>query len=188
MQSLALVEDFESATDIHRVSSLGDGETPVAIFCLNHDQKHSETLCITTLTRQGMIKKSLASELPGPSSDLFVLCKVNEGDELGWAMVNENEMQYFILTSHGMSIRFEGNEVRAMGLVAAGVNALKLASDDQVAGMAEITKGLDIFAVSTDGKGWRMEEGEFPLQGRYGQGVNTCKLKTRQRDCWTDCW
>jgi DNA gyrase subunit A len=177
VQSLALVEDFDSAIDIHRVSSLREGETPEAIFCLSHEQKHSETLCITTLTKQGMIKKSLAAELPGPSSDLFVLCKVNEGDELGWAMISESETQYFILTSQGMSIRFEGNEVRVMGLVAAGVNALKLGSNDKVAGLAEITKGLDIFAVSTDGKGWRMEEGEFPLQGRYGQGVNTCKLK-----------
>jgi DNA gyrase subunit A len=177
VQSLALVEDFDSASDIHRVCSLKDGDAPVALFCLNHDQKHSESLCVTTLTRQGMIKKSLVSELPGPSSDTFVLCKVNDGDELGWATLNENETQYLILTSHGMSIRFEGNEVRVMGLVAAGVNALKLAMSDQVAGMVEITKGLELFAVSSDGKGWRMEEKEFPVQGRYGQGVNTCKVK-----------
>jgi len=177
VQSLHLVEDFENASDIHRVCSFKEGDSPVALFCLSHDQKHSESLCVTTLTKQGMIKKSLVSELPGPSSDTFVLCKVNEGDELGWAMLNENETQYLILTNHGMSIRFEGDEVRIMGLVAAGVNALKLASGDQVAGMVEITKGLELFAVSSDGKGWRMDEKEFPIQGRYGQGVNTCKIK-----------
>ncbi len=177
VQSLPLVEDFESASDIHRVCSLKDGDSPTSLFCLSHDQKHSETLCVTTLTKQGMIKKSLVSELPGPSSDTFVLCKVNDGDELDWAMLNENETQYLILTSLGMSIRFEGDDVRVMGLVAAGVNALKLGAGDQVAGVVDITKGLELFAVSSDGKGWRMEEKEFPIQGRYGQGVNTCKLK-----------
>lgn len=177
VQALALVDDFEKGSEIHRVSAFKEGDVPVAVFCLSHDQKNSENLCVTTLTRQGMIKKTLTSELPGPSAELFVLCKVNEDDELGWVMVNEAQSQYLIATRNGMSIRFEGNDVRAMGLIAAGVNALKLAGQDQVAGVVEIKKGLEVLAVSSDGRGWRMEEDAFPVQGRYGQGVNTCKLK-----------
>ncbi|MCK7481828.1 MAG: hypothetical protein M0C28_35150 [Candidatus Moduliflexus flocculans] len=39
-----------------------------------------EETCVITITRFGMIKKSLISELPGPSAQTFVLVKVNEGD------------------------------------------------------------------------------------------------------------
>jgi DNA gyrase/topoisomerase IV subunit A len=177
VQSLANVEEFENGSDFHRVTPFAENEIPIAMFCLSNDQKKSESLSVITLTKQGMIKKSQVSELPGPSSELFVLCKVNEDDELGWVNVLENGINYLILTRNGMSIRFADEEVRAMGLVAAGVNALKLSAQDQVAGMVEIKKGLEIFAVSSDGKGWRMEEEVFPIQGRYGQGVNTCKLK-----------
>ena len=181
VQALPIVEDFEKASEIHRVSAFKEGDVPVAVFCLSHEQKNSETLSVTTLTRQGMIKKTLTSELPGPSAELFVLCKVNEEDELGWVMVNDAQSHYLIATGNGMSIRFEGNDVRAMGLVAAGVNALKLAGQDQVVGVVEIKKGLEVLAVSSDGRGWRMEEEVFPVQGRYGQGVNTCKLKPGSR-------
>ena len=63
-----------------------------------------------------------------------------------------------------------------MGLIAAGVNALKLGGDDEVAGMVEIIKGSEIVLLSSDGKGWRVPEEGFPVQGRYGQGVITCRL------------
>lgn len=177
IQSLGLVEEFEQGQDVHRVTAFEEGDTPVGMFCLSQEQRNTPSLCVTTLTKLGMIKKSMTSELPGPSSDVFALCKVNEGDELGWVMVNETETQYLLLTKLGMSIRFTGDDVRAMGLVAAGVNALKLSAQDQVVGFVEVGQGLDVFAVSSDGKGWRMPETVFPVQGRYGQGVNTCKLK-----------
>jgi len=177
VQPLPLVESIENGTDFYRITPFDDDDPPVSMFCLSNEQKNSETLCITTLSKQGMIKKSLTSELPGPSSDLFTLCKVNEDDELGWVMINESENNYLIITRNGMSIRFEGGDVRAMGLVAAGVNALKLGSGDEVAGMVSIEKGLEVAAISSDGKGWRMKEEVFPVQGRYGQGVITCKLK-----------
>ena len=177
VQPLPLVDSIEKGSDFHRVTAFSEDDLPVAMFCLSNEQKKSETLCITTLSRQGMIKKSMISDLPGPSSDLFTLCKVNDGDELGWVMINESDNNYLIVTKNGMAIRFAGNDVRAMGLVAAGVNALKLSKDDEVAGMDEVSKGQQVAVIASDGKGWHMKEDVFPLQGRYGQGVITCKLK-----------
>ncbi|MCX6054942.1 MAG: DNA topoisomerase 4 subunit A [Chloroflexi bacterium] len=177
VQTLQTVEEFENGMDYHRIAPFNDGDVPITLFCVSNEQKISETICVTTLSQQGMIKKSLVSDLPGPSSDLFVLAKINEGDELRWALLTEHESNYLIITQLGMAIRFGGNEVRAMGLIAAGVNALKLSEKDVVAGIIEISSGDEILAISSDGKGWRMGEEVFPLQGRYGQGVNTCKLK-----------
>jgi DNA gyrase subunit A len=177
VQTLPLVENLENGSDYFRVTPLREGNFPVGLFCVSSLNKKSDSICITTVTKQGMIKKSLVSELPGPSSDLFTLVKVNEEDELGWVLVTENETNYLILTKIGMSIRFEGNEVRPMGLIAAGVNALKLSQSDEVAGVIEVNGKSEIMAVSTDGAGWRMNESVFPIQGRYGQGVITCKPK-----------
>jgi DNA gyrase subunit A len=156
VQALPLVESPEQGLTFSRVTPFGEEEKPVFIFCLSLDEKGAGSQCITTLTRQGMIKRSLVSELPGPSSDLFTLCKVNEGDELGWGLITGEEHHLLLITKNGMSIRFTAQEVRAMGLVAAGVNAMKLSSTDEAAGMLEVG---------------------FPLQGRYGQGVITCRLK-----------
>lgn len=63
-----------------------------------------------------------------------------------------------------------------MGLVAAGVNAIKLAEDDAVAGMVELAGKGDVALIANNGMAWRIEQEGFPIQGRYGQGVIGCRL------------
>ena len=131
---------------------------------------------MVSITRQGLIKKSLVSELKGPSSDMFTLVKVNEGDSLVSVQVMQDQSQYLIVTKKGMAIRFEGSEVRVMGMVAAGVNALKLAAEDVVVGMVELLGKGEVVIIASNGSGWRIETDGFPVQGRYGQGVIGCRL------------
>jgi DNA gyrase subunit A len=63
-----------------------------------------------------------------------------------------------------------------MGLIAAGVNAIKLGKDDWVAGMTEISGKGEITWVASNGLAWRVALEDFPIQGRYGQGVIGCRL------------
>jgi DNA gyrase subunit A len=131
-----------------------------------------EETCVITTTKLGMIKKSLVTELPGPSSQTFVLVRVNEGDRLLEAGLTDNKSKDILLvTAQGMAIRFKEEEVRPMGLVAAGVNGLKLADKDEVVGMALLPAEGEIFFITTEGKAKRVEQKEFPVQGRYGRGV-----------------
>jgi hypothetical protein len=58
-----------------------------------------------------------------------------------------------------------------MGLVAAGVNGLKLADKDEVVGMEILPAEGEIFLITSEGKAKRVEQKEFPVQGRYGRGV-----------------
>ena len=124
-----------------------------------------------------MIKKSLVSELPGPSAQAFTIAKINKNDSLAGAFLSQTTSDLLILTAGGMAIRFAGEEVRPMNLGAAGVNAIKLAGDDQVISAVELTGKGEFLFVASDGSGWRMEEDSFPVQGRYGQGVSAAKLK-----------
>jgi DNA gyrase subunit A len=166
-------EKLTQGTMFHRVSPLTENDSLAAVFSLP-SQKSTlpEETCIVTCTRLGMIKKSLITELPGPSSQTFVLVRVNEGDRLIELGLTDNKTKDLLLfTSQGMAIRFKEDDVRPMGLVAAGVNGLKLNDGDEVVGMGILPADGEVLIVTSEGKAKRMEQKEFPVQGRYGKGV-----------------
>jgi DNA gyrase/topoisomerase IV subunit A len=92
-------------------------------------------------------------------------------------LITEEVTEYVVATSEGMAIRFAGNEVRAMGLVAAGVNAIKLPKGAFALGFVDLKNADDLLFIASDGFGWRIKKEDFPVQGRYGQGVVIGKLK-----------
>ncbi|HSL28571.1 MAG TPA: DNA gyrase subunit A [Anaerolineales bacterium] len=167
----------------HRVTPLNDSDSLAAVFALpsRKDTLSAET-CVITATKLGMVKKSLVTELPGPSSQTFVLVRVNEGDRLIDVGLTDNKSKDILLvTAQGMAIRFREEEVRPMGLVAAGVNGLKLADRDEVVGMEILPTEGEIFLITSEGKAKRVEQKEFPVQGRYGRGVIAWDLPERIR-------
>src|SRR5215216_5694306 len=166
-------DKLSQGTLFHRVSPLTENDSLAAVFALP-SQKSAlpEETCVITATKLGMIKKSLISELPGPSSQTFALVKINEGDRLIEVGLTDNKTKDILLvTAHGMAIRFKEDDVRPMGLVAAGVNGMKLDDQDEVIGMEILPTEGEILIVTSDGKAKRIEQKEFPLQGRYGKGV-----------------
>jgi DNA gyrase subunit A len=80
-----------------------------------------------------------------------------------------------------MAIRFKEDDVRPMGLVAAGVNGMKLDDRDEVVGMEILPAEGEIFLLTSDGKAKRVQEKDFPLQGRYGKGVIAWDLPDKVR-------
>jgi DNA gyrase subunit A len=125
-----------------------------------------------------MLKKSLLSELPGPSAQSFYLCKVNEGDALLNLTVTTGTDEIFLATRLGMAIRFSETDIRPMGLIAAGVNGIKLDAADEVVGLELQNNQHELFVITSDGRAKRIDWGEFPVQGRYGRGVNLWNLST----------
>jgi DNA gyrase subunit A len=155
-----------------KVSPLKPEEKIAAAFALPAKRSElSAEACVLTVTRGGMIKKSLLSELPGPSAQIFMLAKVNDGDALGWVALTNGKNEIVMATANGYAIRFSEEDVRPMGLVAAGVNGIKLAGNDSVIGAETLPQEGDLFFVASDGKAKRVSAKEFPVQGRYGRGV-----------------
>ncbi len=161
-----------------KVSPLTPEDQLAAVFSM--PAKRSELppeTCVLTVSRLGMVKKSLVSELPGPSAQTFVLARVNDGDSLGWVGLTDGaKKDILLITSQGMAIRFKEDDVRPMGLVAAGVNGIKLEGSDQLAGAEILPSEGEIFLITSDGKAKRMVEKDFPSQGRYGKGVTAWDL------------
>ena len=180
---LPQTDKLSQGTLFHRVTPLTDSDSLAAVFALpsRRDTLPEET-CVVTGTKLGMVKKSLVTELPGPSSQTFVLVRVNEGDRLIEVALTDNKTKDIMLvTAQGMAIRFKEEEVRPMGLVAAGVNGLKLSDKDEVVGMEILPVDGEIFLITTEGKAKRVEQKEFPVQGRYGRGVIAWDLPERTR-------
>ena len=161
----------------HKLSPLQEDDLPVAAFAAPVRKSNlPEETCILTVTRGGMVKKSPLSELPGPSAQTFPLARVNDGDALGWVAFTDGKKEILLATASGMAIRFKEDDVRSMGLVAAGVNGIKLDVGDEVIGVQVLPQAGDLFLVTTDGKAKRVVIKEFPTQGRYGKGVKAWEL------------
>ncbi len=169
---LPQTEKLTQGTMFYKVSPLTESDSLAAVFTLPSKKSAlpAET-CVITTTKFGMIKKSLISELPGPSSQPFTLVRVNEGDRVVSVGLTDGKKDILLATASGMAIRFKEEDVRPMGLVAAGVNGMKLDDKDEVVGMELLPAEGEILIVTSEGKAKRLEQKEFPVQGRYGKGV-----------------
>jgi DNA gyrase/topoisomerase IV subunit A len=90
--------------------------------------------------------------------------------------LSDGKKDIFLATSRGMAIRFSEEDVRSMGLVAAGVNGMKLDKDDRIIGMETLPIKGEVFFLTASGRAKRINEDDFPVQGRYGKGVIAWKL------------
>jgi len=178
VSSIPETEKFSNGILYNKVCALPEEKIPVSLFSIPPEMKNDPALVVMTLSREGLIKKSLVSELPGVSSQVFTLAKVNQDDVLVSAILSQDKSDLLVLTRQGMGIRFKGEEVRAMNLAAAGVNAIKLNQTDAALTAIELKGKGELLLLDKQGTGWRMEEEAFPVQGRYGQGVIACRLKS----------
>jgi DNA gyrase subunit A len=177
VHTLPEAEKLADGNPFNKQSPLQADEVPVAAFSLlARKSELPEETTLLTVTRGGMVKKSLVSELPGPSAQTFRLVNVNDGDSLGWVALTDGKKEILLATALGMAIRFSEQDVRPMGLAAAGVNGVKLGVGDEVVGLQVLPQTGELFLVASDGKGKRVEVKDFPAQGRYGKGVIAWEL------------
>jgi len=175
------IEKLGYGSMFFKVSPLQETDSLAAVFALPAKKSdYPEETCVITATRFGMIKKSLITELPGPSSQTFTLVKINEGDRLiSVGLTDGKKKDILLATALGMAIRFSEEDVRPMGLVAAGVNGMKLDDKDEVVGMEIFPVEGEALLMTNDGKAKRIQPTEFPSQGRYGKGLSVWSLSEK---------
>jgi len=175
---LSILETDKPAEGVpfHKMSSLTENDKVAVIFALPPKDQLEEGWYLLSITRQGMVKKTAAEELPGPAATPFTLARVNEGDRLGWICLTDGKKDILLVAASGMAIRFSEEDVRPMGLVAAGVMGIKMDQGDEVIGAELIPQRGEVFLLASDGRAKRVKQEEFPIQGRYGKGVIAWKL------------
>lgn len=168
-------DQFHAGAPIYKFSSFREEEIIAGIMSVPQGFD-SSNLYAVTVSRFGLLKKSSIAELPGPSSSAFVFSRVNDEDGLINVFLTDGKSDICLVTAQGMMIRFSEEDVRPMGMVAAGVNGIKLAGNDYLVGAFRLKEDCEVLLLANSGAGWRIKSDTIPLQGRYGQGVIACKL------------
>ncbi len=179
--SIPVQKPDESGLEAHKIAPLHPNDILQSIFTVPIDVEDLPERYVITVSRQGMIKRSVVSDLPGVSASDFVLAKVNPDDELFQVLLSDGTQDVLLTTASGMCIRFNENDVRAMGLIAAGVNAIKLKEGDTIVGASLLSDKDEVAFLTRLGLAKRVPGNDFPVQGRYGQGVIGWRLDPKDQ-------
>jgi DNA gyrase subunit A len=160
-KQLSAISPFDASTELVSGISL-----PSQVSDWPEDQAY-----VVFVTRQAMVKKTDVRDFPGPSTRSFEAVRINKGDELGWSEVTFGKDDLIMVSSAGQAIRFSEEDVRSMGLAAAGVIGMKLDKKDEIVGMGIVRPDQELLIVTDDGQAKRSKLKDFPQQGRNGKGV-----------------
>jgi DNA gyrase subunit A len=134
---------------------------------------------IIMVTKHGVIKKCEAKEFDNPMSRGIIAVSLDEGDELIAARLSNGKNYIFMGTYEGMAIRFNEDEVRAMGRPARGVRAMDLAEGDYLVGVEVVEEEGLMLSISENGFGKRTPLSEYRLTSRGRKGVINMKTTAR---------
>jgi len=130
---------------------------------------------IVMVTRHGVIKKCELTEFDNPLSRGIIALALDDNDELLGATITNGKNYIFLGSHEGMAIRFNEDEVRAMGRQARGVRAMDLDEGDYLVGLEVIEKEGLILSISEHGFGKRTPLEDYRLTARGRKGVINMK-------------
>ncbi len=137
---------------------------------------------LTLVTVRGVVKRIVLDDLPGVMPEPFVLINVADDDMLAWAHLTGGNDDVVLTTGSGHAIRFAESAVRPMGLPAGGVLGIKLQDEkDGVVSAAIARPDAYLWAIADNGYGKRTSLDQYPVHGRYGQGVIAMSLTRSAR-------
>ncbi len=122
------------------------------------------------VTRKGLIKRTALSEYNVRKSK-FAALNLKNGDRLLDVKRPEGFESALLLTRAGMAIHFAISEVSLIGRTAAGVKAMTLAADDEIAFLFAHNSEGEVMLISDMGYMKRCFLFDFERQARGGKGV-----------------
>jgi DNA gyrase subunit A len=155
-----------------------EDEKPCAILPI---KEWSDNAFVVLATRGGVIKKTALEEFSRSRRSGIMACTLDEGDTLIGASITTGNDDIILATRDGMAIRFQEDQVRAMGRAARGVTGIRFEGDDKVVGMTILPKPaegapaeeeeLTLLTVCENGFGKRTVISEYRAQNRGGKGL-----------------
>lgn len=128
-------------------------------------------------TQQGTVKRCALKEF----AQLRVTGKraitLDPSDQLDFVIPTTGNDQLLITTACGMAVKFDEDQVRVMGVAAAGVRGVTLApSNDRVVGLTAASDQEDLLVVGENGVGKRSKVELFRKTKRGAKGVIAIKV------------
>ena len=167
LQNLLNIEPGDSVNAFIRCKGLDDPE-------------YTSTHYLVFATRNGLIKKTVLSEYARVMSKGKKAILIREGDSLVGVELTDGNSQILVANRHGRAVRFDENELRAMGRVSSGVRGMKIDEDseDAVVGLVVMPENSDttVLVLSQKGFGKRSQLDGYRLTRRGARGVKTMNI------------
>ena len=127
-------------------------------------------------TKSGIVKKTKIKNFANIRKTGIQAINLKDDDVLIGAKATNNQKDVLLITKHGMSIRFNEQDVRATGRSSMGVIGMTLAEGDEVVSMQLTSQGEYVLVASEFGYGKLTDVNEFTAQRRGGKGVKCYKI------------
>jgi DNA gyrase subunit A len=134
---------------------------------------------IILVTKHGVIKKCELTEFDNPLARGIIAVGLDDDDELLGAKITNGGNFIFLGSHKGMAIRFNEEEVRAMGRQARGVRAMDLEEGDYLVGLEVVEESGLILSISENGYGKRTPLKDYRLTARGRKGVINMKTTAK---------
>ncbi|WP_053404905.1 DNA gyrase subunit A [Persicobacter sp. CCB-QB2] len=143
------------------------------------DEDYVNNNYLMMVTTKGVVKKTILSAYSRPRQGGINAISINEGDRLLDVALTSGNDFIMLGTKAGQAIRFNEEDVRAMGRTATGVRGVTLADDqDEVIGMVAVNseEEANILVVSENGFGKRSLMSDYRITKRGGKGVRAMNI------------
>ncbi len=134
-------------------------------------------------TRKGQVKKISLEHFSKPraSGIRAITLPPDNSDMLVDVQIIKPKEEVLLATKHGQAIRFNSDDVRAMGRASYGVSGIKLGKDDEVVSL-EILRTKEVMTITEKGYGKRSAVNDYRKTARSGKGVINMKVSEKTGD------
>jgi DNA gyrase subunit A len=156
---------------------LVDGEKITAVLPV---KAFEEDKYVFMATRQGTVKKTPLSDFSRPMKRGIIAVTLDEGDYLIGVAKTDGTHDVMLFSDSGKAVRFDENDVRAMGRGARGVRGMTLDETQSVIAMlvAE-SETQSVLTATENGYGKRTPVAEYTRHGRGTKGMIAIQTSER---------
>jgi DNA gyrase subunit A len=141
--------------------------------------EYTEGHFIFMATANGTVKKTALTDFARQRSVGLRALHLDEGDVLVGTAVTTGDCDVMLFSSEGKAVRFQEDDVRAMGRTARGVRGIRLGQGHKMISLIIPQPDGMVLTVSENGFGKRTRIEEFPTKGRGGKGMIAMSTSAR---------
>jgi len=179
---------------VHEIPQAGRmtrGKAIINLLNLSGEEKITAILAVRAFeegkyvvlaTKKGVIKKTDLMSYSHPRAGGIIALNLDAGDGLISACLTDGTKEVLLSSGEGKAIRFQEENVRAVGRASRGVKGITLGKNDFLVSMDILSPGAigsSILSVTENGFGKRSPVEDYRLQSRGGKGIITVKTTAR---------
>jgi len=154
---------------------LGENERITTVLPV---KEYTDNQFVFMCTSSGVVKKTPLTEFSRPRSNGIIAVELDENDRLIDVALTDGNKEVMLFTDAGKAVRFNEQQVRAMGRTARGVIGVRMDEGGKVIALIIVDQG-DVLTATANGYGKRTPIDQYPAHNRGGQGVISIQTSDR---------